>query len=107
MCPVNTNRHLREEAESIFSRLGYTVTTDGDEVRAERDWKVVHVTATEELHNPPESASPGAYRCFVTRREHADAVRRRVRKADPEYEWAVIGVDDEADYEVERAPPAI
>ena len=105
MCPVSTNRHLREEAESIFSRLGYTVTTDGDEFTAKRDGKVVHVTATEETCEPPESATAGSLRCFVTSIDHADSVRRQIRETNPEYEWAVIGVGEEEEYQVARAPP--
>ncbi|WP_435347606.1 DUF7116 family protein [Haloarchaeobius sp. HRN-SO-5] len=105
MCPGSTNRHLRKEAESIFSRLGYTVTRDGTEFKAERDWKVVHVTATEEECDLPDSSTAGSYRCFVTSLDHAGSMRRKIRETNPEYEWAVIGVGEEEEYEVERAPP--
>jgi hypothetical protein len=101
MCPVSTNRHLGEQAKSIFSQLGYTVTGDGDEFRAERDWKVVHVTAKSNLSEIPSS---GSLHCFVTSKERARTVHRRIRDANPDYEWAVISVGDGDEYEVERAP---
>ncbi|WP_435318764.1 DUF7116 family protein [Haloarchaeobius sp. TZWSO28] len=105
MCPVNTNRHIGEQARRVFDRLGYTVTGDGDEFRAERDWKVVHVTATTDLREPPIAGTDSLH-CFVTNKERAQRVRRRVQEANPGYEWAVIGVDDNDQYEVERAPPS-
>ena len=95
------NTHLVEEARSIFTRLGYTVSGDGVEFTAERDWKVVRVTAMAEPTDPPES---GGLRCFVTRQCDAREVRRRLVRADPDYDWAIISVADD-DYEVVRAPP--
>ncbi|WP_267639975.1 DUF7116 family protein [Haloarchaeobius amylolyticus] len=105
MCPVNTNRHIGEQARKVFDRLGYTVTGDGDEFRAERDWKVVHVTATTDLREPPSTAGDGL-QCFVTNKERAERVRRRVSESNPAYEWAVIGVGEDDQYVVERAPPS-
>lgn len=99
MVPVNTE--LVNQAHSIFDQLGYTVVGDGPEFRAERGWKVVRVTATE---NGSDVPSDGTLRCFVTPRANATTLRRQLRDDDPEYEWAVISVDGE-DYEVERAPP--
>ncbi|WP_121821304.1 DUF7116 family protein [Halostella salina] len=99
MGPVTTQ--LDEQARTIFTDLGYTVTDDGEEFRAERDWKSVRVTVTEEPSETPES---GRYRCFVTSEEQAPTLRNRLQRADPEYEWAIISVADD-DYEVVRAPP--
>lgn len=92
-----------EQARSIFSKLGYSLSGDGSEFRAERDWKVVTVTATADAEDTPES---GTLRCFVTYREEARSLRRRLRRADPEYEWAIISVEEDDDYEVVRAPPS-
>lgn len=91
-----------EEARSIFTNLGYTVTGDGAEFSARRDWKEVRVTAVAEDANTPDT---GTLRCFVTWREQVGQLRRQLRQADPEYEWAIIGVKDGGDYEVARAPP--
>jgi hypothetical protein len=90
---------LRREAESIFTKLGYTVTPEGSEFRAERKWRVVRVTPMAEPEAPPET---GELRCFVTWKEQVPAVERRLARANPEYEWAVIGVEDD-DYVVSRA----
>lgn len=99
MGPVNVD--LAEQARSIFNQLGYTVVGDGTEFRAERDWKVVRVTATENGADVPDA---GSLRCFVTPHANARALRQQLRDSDPDYEWAVIAVDGD-DYEVERAPP--
>jgi len=95
------NTRLDEEARSIFARLGYTVSGDGDEFTAERGWKAVRVTTMAEADEPPSS---GSLRCFVTRRADARAVRRRLVRTDPDYDWAIISVEND-DYEVVRAPP--
>ncbi|WP_435333220.1 DUF7116 family protein [Haloarchaeobius sp. TZWWS8] len=105
MCPVNKRRHIGEQARTIFSRLGYTVSGDGEEFRAERDWKVVYVTTNTDVRVPPGS-DRATLRCFVTKKDRAKRLRRRVADENPEYEWAVIGVDDDEEYEVERAPAA-
>lgn len=90
-----------DEARSIFTDLGYTVIGDGPEFSARRDWKEVRVTAVAEDDDTPDT---GTLRCFVTWREQASQLRRRLHSDDPEYEWAVIGVGDSGDYEVARAP---
>ncbi|PSQ03806.1 hypothetical protein BRC92_06035 [Halobacteriales archaeon QS_4_69_31] len=92
-----------EQARSIFADLGYDVTARGSELLAERKWRVVHVTTFEPDDDTPES---GKYRCFVTWEEDVEAVERRLSREDPEYEWAVIGVVEDGDYEVVRAPEA-
>lgn len=90
-----------DEARTIFTDLGYTVTGNGPEFSARRDWKEVRVTAIAEDEDTPET---GSLRCFVTWREQTGQLRRKLRSDDPEYEWAVIGVEDGGDYEVARAP---
>lgn len=91
-----------EQARSIFSELGYTITGDGPEFRAEREWKVVHVST---ITDPEETLDSGSLRCFVTDRETAESLERRLKHTDPEYEWAIISVGDDTDYDVVRAPP--
>lgn len=93
-----------DEARSIFDDLGYTVSGDGRQFRAERGWKVVTVTATE--GPPADPAGDGGLHCFVTWRDAADGLRRRLARADPDGEWAVIAVEDGADYEVLDPPVA-
>ncbi|PSQ37413.1 hypothetical protein BRD05_00660 [Halobacteriales archaeon QS_9_70_65] len=86
---------LIEEARTIFSNLGYEVTDDGEELRAERKWRTVHVTTAD----PEQAATHGQLRCFVARAERATEVRERLLAAEPEYDWAVVSVDDD-DYRV-------
>lgn len=92
---------LATTARRIFDELGYTVCGTGPEFRAEREWKVVHVTATAE---EPDGPDAGGLHCFVAPRDRVRALRRHLDSRDPDCEWAVIGVDGE-EFEVERAPP--
>lgn len=92
-----------EQARSIFSDLGYTISGEGREFDAERKWRVVRVTATADGEAPTDDAAE--YRCFVTWVEHLPALERRLLRDDPSYEWAIIAVDRDGDYEV-REPPA-
>lgn len=92
-----------EQARSIFNDLGYAVSGDGDEFRAKRKWKEVRVTALAESIETPDT---GDLRCFVTWPEKAGKLSRKLRRADPEYEWAVISVTEGGEYEVARAPPS-
>ena len=91
---------LATQAESIFDDLGYTVSRRDTELLAERKWRVVHVS----LSYPETVPDRGEFRCFVTRSEEATSTCRRVSMADPDYEWAVIGVDDDGEYEVVHRP---
>ena len=94
---------LAEKAESIFTELGYSVSTDDSGLRAERKWRVVHVT----LGADPAAETDGELQCFVTWNDHADEVRDRLTGQNPEYEWAVIGVRDDGSYDCYRErPPA-
>ncbi|HET7323210.1 MAG TPA: hypothetical protein VFJ06_02635 [Halococcus sp.] len=86
-----------EEARSIFTELGYTVSGSGSELRAERKWRVVHVTAADESTTLPNS---GDLRCFVAWEESARELRKRLLDIKPDYDWAVIGVDGAGEYEV-------
>jgi hypothetical protein len=99
-----------EEARSIFSRLGYDVSGDGQEFVAERKWRTVQVTvlgADSNLRGRRAVTDGGEareypLRCFVTWKEAAGDLRGQLTAADPSYEWAVIGVDgdDRDDYDV-------
>jgi len=89
---------LAEHASSIFADLGYSVSRTDSELRAERKWRVVHVTCSEPSQIPTE----GQHRCFVTEMETATTTYRRVSMAEPEYDWAVIGVADDGEYDVLR-----
>jgi hypothetical protein len=86
---------LDEEARSIFTDLGYEVTEAGDELRAERKWRTVHVTTAD----PREAASHGSLRCFVAREDRAESVQDSLLSLEPDYDWAVISVDGD-DYRV-------
>jgi len=92
---------LVERARSIFSELGYAVSAEGDSLRAERKWRVVHVTTAE---GPDVESDAGELQCVVTRRDAVVEVRRYLGNRDPDCEWALIAVDDDGDYEVVRAP---
>lgn len=94
------NKSLRKEAESIFTDLGYEVATDGPGLRATRKWREVEVTPMNEPESPPAA---GDLRCFVTWSEQVDRLERRLLSADPDYEWAIIGITDE-EYVVSNHP---
>ncbi|SDZ85574.1 hypothetical protein SAMN04488065_0807 [Haloplanus vescus] len=95
-----------EAAQDVFRRLGYSVERDGVDLRAERKWRTVHVTAldADEASSPDKLRADGGtteyrLRCFVTWMEAAGDLRDRLARTNPDYEWAVIGVEDD-DYEV-------
>jgi len=97
-----------EEARSIFQRLGYSVSGHGTEMRAERKWRTVHVTAVaseDEVESRRVVADGGRegghdLRCFVTWKEYTGALANRLRTAETPFEWAIIGVEDGGGYEV-------
>ncbi|WP_336037815.1 DUF7116 family protein [Halobacterium yunchengense] len=91
-----------EQARSIFDDLGYSLAGDGTEFSATRDWKEIRVTA---VTDDVDADDDGAYRCFVTWADNAAALERELSRLDPPYEWAVMGVQEDGDYEVARAPP--
>lgn len=87
---------LLEEARLIFSDLGYTVSTAGTELRAERKWRVVYVTAS----GPEETTERGDLRCFVTHEDRAASLCKELRARTPEYDWAVMGLTDSGGYQI-------
>jgi hypothetical protein len=87
---------LLDEARSIFTDLGYTISEAGSELRAERKWRIVYVTASE----PDEIPDRGELRCFVTRDDRASALCDDLLSRAPEYDWAVMGLNDGGEYEV-------
>lgn len=91
---------LATRARSIFDDLGYDVVGEGARFRAERDWKVVRVAATED----PTPDDVDGLTCVVTSSDAAARVRRRLRQRAGDEEWAIIAVDGD-DHEVVRAPP--
>ena len=93
---VNTT--LGERARAVFSDLGYDVTPEGGEFRAERKWRTVYVTT----EAPADAATHGRLRCFVAPADRAPAVRDDLLDRAPDYDWAVIGIeeDDEGGYTV-------
>lgn len=91
-----------EQARSIFSELGYTISGDGAEFRAEREWKVVRVSV---VTDPEETPRTGSLRCFVTYRDRVESLERRLSGMNPDYEWAIISIGEDDDYDVVRAPP--
>lgn len=99
MVPLDTPPS--EEARSIFADLGYDVSGDGDRFRAARGWKEVEVYA---VTDDVETADGGRMRCYVTWEEQAPDLRRALANSEPGFEWAVIGVQSDGDYEVARAP---
>jgi hypothetical protein len=95
--------HLVERAEDIFTDLGYTVSGSGPEFRAERKWRVVRVLALDDAEDIPES---GDLRCFVAPERHASALKAELLDRTPEYDWALISVEDGGDgYEVLHPSP--
>ncbi|MFB6129968.1 MAG: hypothetical protein ABEJ28_04000 [Salinigranum sp.] len=97
-----------EEARSIFSRLGYTVSGCGPELLAERKWRTVRVTALSDDTDAADhrTLTDGGredgreLRCFVTWDEYTGDLQTRLRRLNPSYEWAIIGVESEDDYQV-------
>jgi hypothetical protein len=87
---------LIEEARAVFRDLGYEITTEGDELRAERKWRTVHVTTAA----PEEANTHGQLRCFVARSDRAQSVRDRLLSLEPDYDWAVISIDEDSQYRV-------
>ncbi|WP_299237140.1 DUF7116 family protein [Natronomonas sp.] len=81
---------LIQKARTVFRELGYEVTDEGDELRAERKWRTVYVTAAD----PAEANTHGRLRCFVARPDRAADVRDRLLELEPDYDWAVVAVDE-------------
>lgn len=86
---------LLDEARTIFSDLGYEVEKEGEELRAERKWRTVYVTTAD----PAEAPEHGRLRCFVAEECRANDIRDRLVSLAPDYDWAVVAVDD-SDYRI-------
>lgn len=96
-----------DRATDLFRRLGYDVSGEGTAFRARRKWRTVHVTVldAEEASSARPALTDGGrrdapLRCFVTWKGYAEAIRDRLAGRDPDYEWAVVGVESPTDYEV-------
>ncbi|MFP4188990.1 MAG: DUF7116 family protein [Halobacteria archaeon] len=91
---------LEGRARLVFERLGYSVTYDGDALRAKRDGKTVRVYTVTDGEPPrpnPDSGVADKY-CLVTRAEKATALKRDAESYLPsESDWAVIGVETDGD----------
>jgi len=98
MAAVSTS--LDEQARSIFDDIGYTVSRTENGLRAAHKWREVGVTVLEEDTSLPES---GEMHCFVTHAPRAPALGDRLSRMDVSYDWAVIGVREDGDYDVIRA----
>jgi hypothetical protein len=98
MAAVSTS--LDERARSIFDDIGYTVSRTEDGLRAAHKWREVGVTVLEDDITLPES---GEMHCFVTSAAQAPDVGDRLSRMDVTYDWAVIGVREDGDYDVVRA----
>ncbi|CCQ37465.1 uncharacterized protein Nmlp_3335 [Natronomonas moolapensis 8.8.11] len=90
------SKPLVEEARSVFHELGYELTAEGEELRAERKWRTVYVTTVD----PAEANTHGRLRCFVARAERAPEIQDRLLAMEPGYDWAVISIDEEGEYRV-------
>ncbi len=94
------------EARDVFRRLGYTVPDSGAEFVAERKWRRVLVTpmcADDAAEPEPVLADGGKtpqLRCFVAWRDTAESLRSHLTEIKPPYDWAVIGVDADGEFDV-------
>lgn len=86
---------LIDEAGEIFRDLGYKVEHDGEELRATRKWREVHVTTAE----PANARDDGTLRCFVAEADRATRIRQELHQSAPPYDWAVVAVGENG-YEV-------
>jgi len=90
-----------DEAKSIFADLGYSVSGDGTTFTAARDWKEIEVLA---VTNDVDTPNGDRMRCFVTWSDCVHDLGAALDSAAPDYEYAVIGVEEDGEYEVARAP---
>ena len=85
---------LIDEARSIFTDLGYDVEAVGSELRAERKWRLVYITESD----PAEVDDEPDLRCFVAAPDRAYTLRDELLGMTPDYDWAVLSVDEDGDY---------
>ncbi|ERG94932.1 hypothetical protein [Haloquadratum walsbyi] len=97
---------LLEEAQTIFARLGYSVSGDESGFIAKRKWRSVHVTAfcSDTALNERHARTDGGtisdqyqLRCFVTPEAKTTWLKEELTTSDPNYEWAIIGVESDED----------
>ncbi len=92
------NTPILDTACSIFTDLGYTVEAAGDELRAQRKWRVVYITD----RDPRTVVDRGNLRCFVTASDRAQTVVERIEAAAPTREWVVMRLNNRGGYEIRR-----
>jgi hypothetical protein len=91
---------LEGRARLVFERLGYSVTYDGEALRAERDGKTVRVYTVEDGEPPrPTGGDTDADKyCLVTRAEQARSLKTDAERRIPsDSDWAVIGLETDGD----------
>lgn len=100
------------EAREVFRSLGYTISDGGTTFVAERKWRRVHVVplGAEDAREPERVLTDGGedgarLRCYVTWKRAAPDLREFLLGLKPPYDWAVIGVDREGDFEVMQGAP--
>ncbi|MFB6155029.1 MAG: hypothetical protein ABEJ22_03975 [Haloferacaceae archaeon] len=98
-----------EEAKTVFSRLGYDVSGNGTELRAERKWRTVRVVALDgSFPDEPNVLADGGVeaegglRCFVTWSDYATDLLSTLERQNLSFDWALVGVDEDGDYDVVR-----
>ncbi|MDZ7688360.1 MAG: hypothetical protein U5J64_06505 [Halobacteriales archaeon] len=93
---------LEGRARLVFEQLGYSVTYDGDALKAKRDDKVVSVVTVEDAKPPrlePDTDTDADKFCFVTRAADASALKQTAESRLPtDADWAVIGLETDGDY---------
>ena len=103
-----------EEARDVFKRLGYAIEERGSEFVAERKWRRVQVTPlrAEDAKSPGELLEYGSeggprLRCFVTWMDCTDELQSYLQSAKPPYDWAIIGIDEDEEFEVVHPEPSV
>lgn len=99
------------EARDVFRELGYTLSDESPEFVAERKWKRVLVTpiGADDATDPEPYLADGGdtprLRCFVTWKTAADDLRKHLLELKPPFDWAVIGVTNDGDFDVMQGAP--
>lgn len=102
-----------EEARNVFRGLGYAIEERGSEFIAERKWRRVHVTplCSEDVQEPEPYVERGddgpRLRCFVTWMPCTDELKSYLRSAKPPYDWAIIGIEEDDEFQVVYPEPEV